>query len=115
MIQVSAAAWALVQDFCRGDIAMARRYVLSEHPLRADPPDGEIEIVGGGIENEVSSQLWNRVLDFFGGHEVTAAAFLLRPLPHFGYRPLGLLANEGSDGLEMAINYIGQIEAGVYV
>lgn len=94
MTQVSAAAWALVLDSCRGDIELARCYVLSEHPLCSDAPDGEIEITGPSVESDVASELWNRLPYFFGGDDSAAAAFLLRPLPHFEYRSLGLLANE---------------------
>lgn len=115
MTQLSAAAWALVLDSCQGDVELARRYVLSDHPLHDGVVIGEIAILGPDIKSDVPSALWERLMDFWDGDELKAATFLLRPLPYFDYRPLGVLANDGSSGLEMVMNYIGQIEAGVYI
>ena len=112
---VSAAAWALVVDACRGDVDLARRYVSSDQPLRAGAMAGEVKITGPDIKSDVPSELWDRLMEFYDRDELKAVAFLLRPLPHFAYRPLGVLANDGIDGLEMVMNYIGQIEAGVYI
>jgi hypothetical protein len=115
MTQLSAAAWALVLDSCRGDVALARRYVLSEHPLHDGAVLGDITILGPDVKSEVPSALWERLMDFCDGDDLKAATFLLRPLPHFEYRPLGVIANDGIDGLAVVMNYIGQIEAGVYI
>lgn len=112
---ISTAAWALILDGCRGDLDLARRYILSTHPFRAGDTAGAIEITGPDIQSHVPVELWRRLMDFFEGNELNAATFLLRPLPHFNYRPLGMLANDGADGLEIVMNYIGQIEAGVYI
>jgi hypothetical protein len=112
---VSAAAWALVVDACRGDVDLARRYVSSDQPLRVGGLVGEIKITGPDIKDNVPRELWDRLMGFYDGDELKAVTFLLRPLPHFAYRPLGVLANDGSDGLELVMNYIGQIEAGVYI